>query len=184
MAAVSTFGVKHPEQELSREWRSWIAENLMLGSHPSALMPVLQQAGIAEPLARREIELALQSPYLAGAVRLSNRLAKRDWVIDIQRKLNQLRDPEIPRRDKLSGGIPRRVTTPPTSPSSHGMMADWPAMANGVPPFPRITRSAKWMQFGREATIVRNEHLGPQAHMAFGEMRAWSRAAARPTISI
>ncbi|MEG2962493.1 MAG: cupin-like domain-containing protein, partial [Janthinobacterium sp.] len=63
MAAVSTFGVKQLEQkqdaELSREWRSWIAENLMLGSHPSALMPVLQQAGIAEPLARREIELAL-----------------------------------------------------------------------------------------------------------------------------
>lgn len=120
MAAVSAFGVKQQEQEqeLSREWRSWIAENLMLGSHPSALMPVLQQAGIAEPLARREVELALQSPYLAGAVRLSNRLAKRDWVIDIQRKLNQLRPPRFP----AATSCPRRNSStnfiPPTSPSS------------------------------------------------------------------
>ena len=120
MAAVSTLGAKQLEQkqdpELSREWRSWIAENLMLGSHPSALMPVLQQAGIAEPLARREIELALQSPYLAGAVRLSNRLAKRDWVIDIQRKLNQLRSPEIPRRDKLTAQAFLEEYYPPISP--------------------------------------------------------------------
>ncbi len=158
MAAVSTFGVKQkeqqPEQELSREWRSWIAENLMLGSHPSALMPVLQKAGIAEPLARREIELALQSPYLAGAVRLSNRLAKRDWVIDIQRKLNQLRDRDIPRRDKLtaqefldeyySTNQPVIIT---------GMMDDWPAMAKWSPAYFRAHYAQREVevQFGREA---------------------------------
>src|SRR5476649_1937805 len=135
MAAVATLTGQQGAQELSREWRSWIAENLMLGSHPSSLMPVLQQAGIAEKLARREVELALQSPYLAGAVRLSNRLAKRDWVIDIQRRLNQLRSPEIPRRHQLSAQAfldefyslnqPVIIT---------GMMDGWPARSNGVPP--------------------------------------------------
>ena len=177
MAAVSTLGAKQLEQkqdpELSREWRSWIAENLMLGSHPSALMPVLQQAGIAEPLARREIELALHSPYLAGAVRLSNRLAKRDWVIDIQRKLNQLRSPEIPRRDKLSAQQfldEYYATNQPVIIT--GMLDDWPALRKWSPAYFRehYAQREVEVQFGREADA--QYEMNSVAHkrkMAFGE---------------
>ncbi|WP_300759434.1 cupin-like domain-containing protein [Janthinobacterium sp.] len=176
MAAVATLTGQQGAQgvqELSREWRSWIAENLMLGSHPSSLMPVLQQAGIAEKLARREVELALQSPYLAGAVRLSNRLAKRDWVIDIQRRLNQLRVPEIPRRHQLpaqafldefySLNQPVIIT---------GMMDGWPARSKWSPAYFRehFAERVVEVQFGREADAqYEMNSLAHKRKMAFGE---------------
>jgi len=84
-------------------WRRWIAENLMLGTHPTALVPILTQAGIAVTEANSEIEAALRSPYLQGARRLANRVAKRDWVLAIQSQLNKLGDASVARRDKLSG---------------------------------------------------------------------------------
>src|SRR5471032_3612092 len=173
MAAVATLTGQQGAQELSREWRRWIAENLMLGSHPSALMPVLQNAGIAEKLARREVELALQSPYLAGAVRLSNRLAKRDWVIDIQRRLNQLRSPEIPRRHQLpaqafldefySLNQPVIIT---------GMMDGWPARSKWSPAYfrERYAERVVEVQFGREADAqYEMNSLAHKRKMAFGE---------------
>lgn len=118
-----------PSAAVSHEWRCWIAENLMLGSAPPALIPILVQAGIAERDAAAEIELALRSPYLQGAGRLKNRLAKRDWVLDIYRKLNRLRAPRIERRHRLEAqeflesyyrcNQPVIIT---------GMMDDWPAL--------------------------------------------------------
>jgi ribosomal protein L16 Arg81 hydroxylase len=173
MAAVSTLGVNKRSEELSREWRSWIAENLMLGSHPSALLLVLQQAGIAEGLARREVALALHSPYLAGAVRLSNRLAKRDWVLDIQRKLNQLRPTEIARRDKLSAQAfldEYYATNQPVIIT--GMMDDWPAMDKWTPAYflEHYAQREVEVQFGREADA--QYEMNSVAHkrkMAFGE---------------
>lgn len=171
MAAVSAFEVR--QQELSREWRSWIAENLMLGSHPASLMPVLQQAGIDASLAHREVALALGSPYLAGAARLSNRLAKRDWVIDIQRKLNQLRAPDIPRRHKLSAQAfldEYYCTNQPVVIT--GRMDDWPALQKWNPAYFRahFAQREVEVQFGREADA--QYEMNSVAHkrsMAFGE---------------
>lgn len=87
--------------EPGHEWRRWIAENLLLGSAPASLLRILTGAGIAEREAVAELELALRSPYLKGAARLKNRLARRDWVLDIQRTLNGLRAPHIERRHRL-----------------------------------------------------------------------------------
>ena len=88
---------------VSDDWRRWIAENLMLGSAPDALAAILVGNGIARAEAHAEIEAAARSPYLQGARRLANRVAKRDWVLAIQSQLNRLGDDAIPRREKLSG---------------------------------------------------------------------------------
>lgn len=89
--------------KIGDDWRRWIAENLVLGSPPQALQAILVQNGISAGEARREIELAIQSPYLHGSKRLANRLNKRNWVLAIQQQLNQLGDKHVPRREKLSG---------------------------------------------------------------------------------
>lgn len=95
-AVVQTIGV-------SDAWRSWIAENLILGSRPDTLAGILIQSGIGARDAHAEIAAALHSPYLKGVSRLHNRLAKRDWVIGIQSQLNRLAPTELPRRARLSG---------------------------------------------------------------------------------
>ena len=85
------------------EWRRWIAENLMLGAAPEVLANILVGNGVSGSEARIEIEAAARSPYLQGARRLANRIAKRDWVLAIQSKLNKVGDDTIARREKLSG---------------------------------------------------------------------------------
>jgi ribosomal protein L16 Arg81 hydroxylase len=88
---------------INDEWRRWIAENLMLGSHPDTLAGILVQSGVALRDAQAELAAALDSPYLQGVQRLRNRLAKRDWVLGIQAQLNRLAPMEIPRHHQLSG---------------------------------------------------------------------------------
>jgi len=92
-----------PPTEVNDSWRGWIAENLILGGRPEALAGIMVQSGIAEQAARAEVDAALRSPYLRGASRLHNRLAKRDWVLGIQSRLNRLASHEVPRRERLSG---------------------------------------------------------------------------------
>jgi hypothetical protein len=111
------------------DWRRWIAENLILGSHSDSLVFVLTENGITRQEAIFEIETAARSPYILGANRLRNRLVKHDWVLDIYRKLNRLSPNEVPRRHRLSTeeflhdyysvNKPVIIT---------GMMVDWPAM--------------------------------------------------------
>lgn len=88
-------------QQLSDDWKRWIAENLMLGAQPSTLAPILLQAGV--PNARAEIEAALRSPYLQGARRLHNRIAKRDWLLSIPARLERLGPAHIERKQRLDG---------------------------------------------------------------------------------
>src|SRR5471032_3367421 len=95
-AVVQTIGV-------TDAWRSWIAENLILGIRPDTLVGILTQSGIGAREANTEIAAALRSPYLQGVSRLHNRLAKRDWVLRIQSQLNRLAPTEVPRRERLSG---------------------------------------------------------------------------------
>lgn len=91
---------------ISDEWKCWIAENLILGSHPDTLAGILVKSGVIARDAHAEIQAALRSPYLQGVQRLHNRLAKRDWVLGIQSQLNRLAPAEetaqIPRRERLS----------------------------------------------------------------------------------
>ena len=93
----------HSAVPVSDAWRRWIAENLMLGVDPATLAQTLAESGIAPHEARTEIAAALASPYLHGLHRIRNRLAKRDWVLAIQSKLNRLAPIEIVREARLSG---------------------------------------------------------------------------------
>lgn len=88
--------------DIGDTWRRWIAENLMLGNHPGTLAQILGQSGIAHSMATREIAAALSSPYLQGANRLNNRIAKRDWVLGIQGQLNQLAPLTMERKQRPS----------------------------------------------------------------------------------
>jgi ribosomal protein L16 Arg81 hydroxylase len=92
-----------PAVEINDSWRGWIAENLILGGQPEQLVGIMIQSGIVEQSARAEMDAALRSPYLRGVSRLHNRLAKRDWVLGIQSRLNKLAQSEVPRRARLSG---------------------------------------------------------------------------------
>ena len=73
--------------------------------------------------------MALRSPYLRGARRLKNRLAKRDWVLDIYCKLNRLQSNQIPRRHRLSRDEFLQEFYSQNRPVIiTGMMDDWSAL--------------------------------------------------------
>ncbi|MCA1685929.1 MAG: cupin-like domain-containing protein [Planctomycetia bacterium] len=120
-----------PARPFDDDWRRWVAENLLLGVTPEALLPVLIGNGFPGPESAREIETAARSPYLKGADRLRNRLRKRDWLLASYRKLRRLdpRSGEVERRHTLSRvdfladhySVNRPVVIT-------GMMDDWPAL--------------------------------------------------------
>lgn len=103
-AAVHPIG---PVAGVSNDWRRWIAENLVLGSHPDTLAGILRENGVPSDVALAEIDAALASPYLHGVLRLHSRLAKRDWLLGIEARLQRMAPPElttvVPRRARLSG---------------------------------------------------------------------------------
>lgn len=172
-----------PVAKVDANWRRWIAENLMLGTHPSALVPILGNAGISASEATHEIDTALRSPYLQGARRLANRIAKRDWVLNIGSQLNKLGEQGIPRRDKLSGeefleqhyklNRPVIIT---------GMLEHFPARTRWNLDFfaERFSDRTVEVQFGRDADA--KYELNSIAHkrqMPFGEYVALVRDSGR-----
>jgi hypothetical protein len=121
---------------INDDWRRWIAENLSLDAAPQSLYNVMLAQGVAAEDAAREIQLALASPYLSGALqaggRLKNRLKKHDWVLDIHRTLNrQTPNGEVvQRRHRLT----REEFYPPYYLNNKpviitGMLDDWPALS-------------------------------------------------------
>jgi hypothetical protein len=88
---------------LSDDWRRWIAENLILGSHPNTLAKILTDNGVPLDEAHAEVDAALASPYLHGGQRVRNRLAKREWVLGIRSRLDRLAPLAIARRENISG---------------------------------------------------------------------------------
>lgn len=110
-------------------WRRWIAENLLLGASKEAVLRRLVERGCPFLLARQEVELALDSPYLAGAQLLQARLAKRDWLLASRARLEAMEgDAPLQRRpassaerffhDHYVAGRPALLT---------GLIDHWPA---------------------------------------------------------
>lgn len=154
-------------------WRTWIAENLMLGGPPAALVQVLMQNGVAQAAAIAEVDAALRSPYLRGAERLKRRLAKHDWALDIQRRLNRLRPAAVARCARMDAQTfvanhyavnwPVIIT---------GMLDDWPAMQRWNLDYfkRRYGEREVEVQFGRNADA--HYELNSLAHkrrMPFGD---------------
>ncbi len=145
--------------EITHEWQGWIAENIVQGSPPHDLLAVLIQHGAEESVALREIQAAVDSPYLQrlkhNAMQIAaqtapiqqkpqalqsvdQQLAKRDWVLNIYRKLNRLNPTGsvIERKHQLSReeffsqyyllNRPVIIT---------GVMDDWAALTRWTLPF-------------------------------------------------
>ena len=108
-------------------WRSWIAENLALGVAADTLLPTLVEHGLHVGEAQRELDKAARSPYLAPARRLAQRVLKREWVLEAQRKLRPPQ-PVIERRHRLPRDMFLREYYSANRPVIiTGMMDDWPA---------------------------------------------------------
>lgn len=158
---------------MTDEWRRWIAENLILDSHPQGLFEALVRAGVPVPEAHQEVNAALSSPYLLGAQRLRNRLGKHDWVLDNQHRMNRLRSPEIPKIHKLSAdAFLNDFYTTSRPVIITGMMEDWPAMQKWDFDYFKSSLGDRevQVQFGRNS----DEHyelnkLKHQKSMQFGE---------------
>ena len=87
---------------INNDIRRRIAEGLLLGHTAADVVRRLVADGIGEQDAEQEVANAARSPYIAAARRLQNRVAKRDWLLDTQRRLNRLRDPLVPRSYRLA----------------------------------------------------------------------------------
>ncbi|HYD79265.1 MAG TPA: cupin-like domain-containing protein [Paucimonas sp.] len=162
-----------PPLRIDNEWRRWIAENIILGNHPAGLVQTLVQAGAAPRDAIAEVEAALQSPYIHGVQRLANRLAKRDWVLDIQRKLNRLRPAIVERRHRLSADEFLHAYYCANRPVIiTGMMEDWPARKKWNLDYfrGRFGRREVEVQFGRNADAeYEMNNVAHKRRMRFGE---------------
>lgn len=95
-----------PNQEyrqIDDTWRAWIGENLLLGHAPQAIANILIQSGFRPQESGKEVNLAMQSPFLRSAERLINRNRKSEWLFKTYAKLNSLsKNPlEIDRRSRL-----------------------------------------------------------------------------------
>lgn len=112
-------------------WRRWIAENLVMGVPPEGLLPVLVNNNFHPGEAQREIDKAQRSPYLLPPTRLVQRVAKRDWMLDLQRRTRALglAQPGIARRHKLSRADFLKDHYSANRPVViTGMIDDWPAL--------------------------------------------------------
>ncbi len=162
-----------PSAIIDDGWRSWIAENLMLGTDPTQIAQVLMQNGASHLESVKEIDAALKSPYLRGATRLRSRMTKRDWVLNIYRKLNRLRPATIARRDKLSREEFLRDYYQTNTPVIiTGMMDDWPALKKWDLDFfqQHFASRIVEVQFGRndDADYEMNS-IAHKRKMTFGE---------------
>lgn len=112
-------------------WRSWVAENVLLGVPAETLVSTMIASGIDRNAAREEIRQALTSPYVKGAQRLANRLQKRDWQLAVYSKLWQLHpsSEQLERRHRLAADEFLQLYYSANRPVIiTGMLDDWPAL--------------------------------------------------------
>lgn len=122
------------------EWRRWIAENVILGGTIESIVPTLVERGFDPEEARREVVAAVASPYTRGARRLVNRLKKREWVLEIHRRLNRIlpNGDAVERRARLSRDeFLRDYYTTNRPVVITAMMDDWPALRTWNPAYLR-----------------------------------------------
>ena len=179
MAITST----HTRLAIDDEWRRWIAENLLLGGSPQDMYTRMLQAGADATEAAHELQQAQRSPYLVGAQRLHNRLAKHDWVLDNQRRLNRLLPPVIPRVARLSAtDFLRDYYTANRPVLITGMLDDWPAMAKWSLDYFEANFGGRQVQVQHRRNSDARYEINKTAHqmtMPFGEFVRQVRAAGR-----
>lgn len=95
-------GIRQQPAGLDDVARQSIAERLLSGEAPDAVIGALVRQGTALPLAKAEVEAAAAHPYVKAAGLLQARLAKRDWLLESRARLERLGEYEVARRDRLS----------------------------------------------------------------------------------
>lgn len=94
--------IMHPgDAELDRNWRRWVAENLLLDIDRRQIVDVLLRAGFDQGLIEQELRSAEQHPYLLAARRLRTRLAKQHWTMDTLGQLEKFGSTGIERRETI-----------------------------------------------------------------------------------
>lgn len=89
---------------VSDSWRQWIAENRLLRADERSMIDALVRNGIAEEVARSEVEAAGRHPYLQGAEWIAQRLRKLESLLAVYRSLEaQAHEPtHVERRSRVS----------------------------------------------------------------------------------
>lgn len=156
--------------------RRWIAENLVRGGDPASMTDALVQSGRSRTAVEREIQDALQHPYVVGAIDGRNlwvrRLQKAQWTLETRAVL-EAQDASrhaVPVLDKLTteefyrdyyfAGRPVLI---------NGCLTDWAAMSIWSPAYfaSRWGQSVVDVQIGRETDAKFEE----RAHAHVGQMK-------------
>ena len=85
---------------MEARWQAWLIENLLLGVPAEDLGPTLAAEGHSIAEVEEEIAKAQAHPYLQGARKVAERLARREWLLRTLGELAAL----APR----AGGRPQR----------------------------------------------------------------------------
>lgn len=141
-AAQGATAQQRPAVVVDQEWRRWVAENVLLRNEPLSIVEAMIRAGVDRATAMREVQAAIDHPYIraarqfhtsaAGAAgNLDAKIQKRDWVLECYRRTARQATThgKVPRIPKLSRqtfldnyyALNRPVVMT-------GAMDDWPAM--------------------------------------------------------
>jgi hypothetical protein len=126
---------------ISNEWRRWVAENVLLRNAPQSIVEAMVKGGIDQQIAVREVQAALDHPYVVAARQLGKgagdggsaerQLQKRDWVLECYRRAakQSTTHGQVPRVPKLSRqAFLDNYYTLNRPVVMTGAMDDWPAM--------------------------------------------------------
>jgi Tfp pilus assembly protein PilF len=118
--------------------RRQIAERLLAQEAPEAVAASLLTAGMAPDLVRREIQTALDHPYLQAGQAVAVRLKKRDWILNTYRTLDNLLPATVERKHRLSRDDFLRDYYSTNRPVIiTGMLDNWPALQKWTPEYLR-----------------------------------------------
>jgi len=135
-------GQERPAIAVDPEWRRWVAENVLLRKEPQTIVDAMIQAGVDRADALREVQAAIDHPYIRAARQLGTtaesaagspeaKIEKRDWVLECYRRSARQaatagqvpRVPKLSRQEFLDNyyALNRPVVMT-------GAMDNWPAM--------------------------------------------------------
>ncbi|MGC1817055.1 MAG: cupin-like domain-containing protein [Casimicrobiaceae bacterium] len=114
-AAGGAAAAQRPAVAVDQEWRRWVAENVLLRNEPPSIVEAMVNAGIDRATATREVQAALDHPYIRAARQihasaadadrnLDAKVQKRDWVLECYRRTARQATThgQVPRMPKLS----------------------------------------------------------------------------------
>jgi hypothetical protein len=135
-----------PGLSMTPDWHRWVAENVLLRNSPQSIVEAMLKAGFDQPTAVREVQAAVNHPYLRAAAQLGAgangqapvavqaSTAKADkiaWFLENQRRAKRLASTfgQVPRVKKPSRQAFLDDFYSQNRPCIiEGAMDDWPAM--------------------------------------------------------